>query len=427
MRKALSDIRSLMGAAFFVHGSNAAITTLIALVIAESGGEQSDVALVAACYSAGFIASCFLSTGQVFRVGIIRAFASAAAVLTISIVLLDLFYGVWIWAFLRFSMGACIAAILAITDSWINDKATNDQRGRVIAVYATLIGLASLLSQILFLIFDASAEGFVLIFAIATNIAVVLVAMTTNAAPELGNQARASQFRIVITSKTASVCAFSSGFMITAVVSVVPFYQTMHGVNEELVALTMVFLFLGRLLFMWPVGRLSDTLDRRSVLIGLSTAIATISLILIFAGTREGTVISGDEGVLMQGAGFLLTMLLGGALYPIYSVSSSLAFDRAGGKPMIDVSTSLLALNSLGAIAGPFVVSVLGNVVGDISLLLAILLASIACWVVAVTQRATVSESEEKTRLVAPTSETSVGMAQAAAELTEAEMENSDS
>ena len=61
MRTLLTSLSPVMGATFFVQGSNAAITTMIALLIAGSGGSQSDVALIAACYSLGFLAGCFLA------------------------------------------------------------------------------------------------------------------------------------------------------------------------------------------------------------------------------------------------------------------------------------------------------------------------------------------------------------------------------
>ena len=92
MRSVLSSLAALMGSSFFVHLANSAITTMIALVGAQQGGAQSDVAFIAASYSTGFIFGCFLTPRHVARIGLIRAFAAAAAVLTISIVALDIFW-----------------------------------------------------------------------------------------------------------------------------------------------------------------------------------------------------------------------------------------------------------------------------------------------------------------------------------------------
>ena len=100
MREKLAELSPLMLASFLVQVSNAAITTLIAIVIAQRGGEQSDVSLIAACYALGFVIGCFAAPKQVFRVGIIRAYAAAAAVVTMSIVGLELLQGTVLWSFL---------------------------------------------------------------------------------------------------------------------------------------------------------------------------------------------------------------------------------------------------------------------------------------------------------------------------------------
>lgn len=218
MRSVLSSLAALMGSSFFVHLANSAITTMIALVVAQQGGAQSDVAFIAASYSTGFIFGCFLTPRHVARIGLIRAFAAAAAVLTISIVALDIFYEVTLWAFLRFSMGASMAAILAISDAWMNNKAPGEMRGRIIAANATLLGGASLLGQMVFLFTDAGVEDFVLMFAITTNIAVVFVAIASRDAPVLEERPKQKLFSMTFTSPVATVGAFTSGFMITSVV-----------------------------------------------------------------------------------------------------------------------------------------------------------------------------------------------------------------
>jgi hypothetical protein len=61
VREKLTELSPLMLASFLVQASNAAITTMIAIVIArQPGGEQSDVSLIAASYALGFMLGCFL-------------------------------------------------------------------------------------------------------------------------------------------------------------------------------------------------------------------------------------------------------------------------------------------------------------------------------------------------------------------------------
>lgn len=419
MRSTLTSLISLMSASFFVQAPNAAITTMIAIVIADRGGDQSDVALIAACYSLGFLAGCFLSPPQVQRIGLIRAFAAATATLTITIIALDLFDGVGLWAFLRFLMGASMAMALAVSDSWINKKAPNDQRGRVIALYSIVVGFAALTSQFVFLVFDATAEGFILIFAISMNFAVVLVALTSTVAPVVVREPKRSFRLMTSTSVTANIGAFTAGFMITSVISILPFYQTSHGVQEEIVAMGIATLYLGRLLFQWPIGLISDRFDRRDVLAGLCIVIALLSVLALLVGKYEGQTISGSAGVLMQGLAFSVLLLLGGSLFPIYSVASALAFDRAEGRSMIDISTTLLAIYSIGSVAGPSTAMLVSGVLGDLALPVCLLIMSILVMFTAILRKSTVESPQEHTTGVGIIPGSSVEMVQVAAELIE--------
>lgn len=417
MRSSLASLVSPISASFFVQASNAAITTMIAIVIAESGGEQSDVALIATCYSVGFLAGCFLSPPQVERIGLIRAFATATATLTIAIIILDLIDGVGLWAFLRFVMGASMAMALAVSDSWINSRAPNEQRGRVIAVYSIIMGCAALTSQFVFLFLDGSAEGFILIFAISMNLGVVLVAVTSTRAPEVKREPHRPFRFVTSTSVTANVAAFASGFMVTSVISIVPFYQRSHGVPEEIVAMVIATLYLGRLLFQWPVGLISDRFDRRTVLVGLGGIIATLTVLTLMIGRYEGEFVIGAHGLLLQGFVFMVALLLGGTFYPMYSVASALAFDRADGRSMIDISTTLLAIYSIGSVAGPFTTLLLAEFIGDHALGTALLIMGVIVVLTAILRRGTTESPEGAASSLGTIPDSSVEMAQAVGEL----------
>jgi MFS family permease len=392
VREKLGELSPLMLASFLVQVSNAAITTMIAIVIAQRGGEQSDVSLIAACYALGFMLGCFVAPSQTYRVGLIRAYAGAAALVTMAIVGMELLEGVGLWAFLR---------------------------GRVIAAYSIVMGLGSLASQMIFLLVDAETDGFVLMFAVVMNFAVVLVAFTSSSPPTIEPPPK-KRFRILtITSMTASIAAFVSGFTVVSIISILPFYLTEHEVTAELVAMSLATLYLGRLLFQWPIGSLSDRLDRRSILVVLSAIVTALMVLMILVGVRDGGILNGDFGPLMQGGAFLIILLLGGMIFPIYSVASSLAFDRAEGKSMIDISTSLLVVYSLGSIAGPFAVMAISEIIEEPALPVCILVACALIIGTGLFSKVSVAEPTEHMPSTAIIPESSVEMVQAAAEVVE--------
>jgi len=419
VREKLGELSPLMAASFLVQASNAAITTMIAIVIAQRGGEQSDVSLIAACYALGFMLGCFVAPAQVFRVGLIRAYAAAAAVVTMAIVGLELLEGTGLWAFLRFMMGASIAAVLAISDTWMNSNTPGNLRGRVIAIYSIVMGVGSLASQMIFLVADAETDDLVLMFAVVMNFAVVLVSLTSSSPPTIEPPPK-RQFRILtITSKTASMAAFVSGFATVSIISILPFYLTEHAVAGELVAISLAALYLGRLIFQWPIGSLSDRLDRRTILVALSAVLAAAMVGMILVGARDGEAYSGALGPLIQGGVFLYTLLLGGILFPIYSVASALAFDRAEGKSMIDISTSLLVIYSLGSIAGPFTVMAMSEIIEGPALPVSILVACALIIGTGLFRKISVAVPTEHMAATVIFPESSVEMVQAAAAVIE--------
>jgi MFS family permease len=275
-----------------------------------------------------------------------------------------------------------------------------------------------------FLFVDAETGGFALMFAVFMNIAVVLVAFTSSQPPALESAAKRRSSMFAITSWTASVAAFVSGFATVSIVSILPFYLTEHAVAGELVAMSLAALYLGRLLSQWPVGALSDRMDRRIVLIALAAVVAALMLVMLVIGAREGRIVSGAHGPLLQFTALGCMFLLGGAIYPIYSVASALAFDRAQGRSMIDISRSLLVIYSVGSIAGPFLVMAVSEIIGDDALAYCVLAVVILLIGTGLLRKAAATAAEESVTSTMIIPESSVEMAQAAAELAEGEAEN---
>ena len=411
----LTRLASLVSASFFVNLSNAAITTMIGIAIAQRGGDQSDVSLIAACYSFGYLSGCVLSPRYINRFGYIRAFTASAAILTITVVALDIFNAVTAWAILRFTMGAAVAAVTAIADAWINNRTPGDMRGRVIALYSIVLGLAAVISQGIFVFADAGQEDLVLGFAIAMNLAVVLVALTSATPPDAANSSRASLFKLTSVSVSANVSAFSTGFVRASILALFPFYLTEHGVDAGLVAAGIAAFYMGRLLFQYPVGVLSDRFDRRSLLVILSAIIAAVIAVGALPWGGEGSYISGDEGTAAQIFALLLMLLVGGAVFPMYSVAAGLAYGRAGDEPLIEVSKTLLILNSIGAVTGPMFIIFVAPFVGDRALHFCVLAVAVITASVALIRRGTTAPPEDKVTEVVTAPETSINMANEAA------------
>ena len=163
----------------------------------------------------------------------------------------------------------------------------------------------------------------------------------------------------------SGVSAFAGGFIVTNLVSVAPFNLAARGISENLVAATLASFYLGRLLFQFPMGIVSDRFDRRFVLAGLFIGLCAMSIFALIIGGGGGRHLGNDPGLLTKVTAFILLTITGGLIYPIHSVATALAFDRAPEGAGAETSTTLLALNSAGAVAGPFLVTLLGRLLGE--------------------------------------------------------------
>ncbi|WP_428644678.1 MFS transporter [Roseibium sp.] len=413
----IQNLSALFVASFLVNLANAAITTLIGILVANEGGTQGEVSLIATAYAAGFAIGCLATPGQASRIGVIRTYAMAAALATITIVGMDIGHSTTSWAVLRFVMGASIAAVLAVSDSWISSTARDGTLGRVIAVYSIVLGFASVVSQLVFLWLGDDADQLTLFFAILMNLSVVVLVGSGVPQPP-APEASPKLLVFSMPSLTAGTAAFVSGFCVAVITSVMPFSLSVYDVPVDRIAAAVLFLYLGRLIFQWPIGLLSDRLDPRLLIALLTIPLIVFCIFDILYGPSEGRRLSGEEGQLMLVVTLTMALLIGAMIFPMYSVSSTLAFSRAEPGSVIRVSTTLLIIYSLGSILGPASIAALSPLVGDYAFSISTLAVNVLLLLIAAFRLHQRTPPEEPSSTL-PVPGTSLDMIQAAGEIAE--------
>jgi MFS family permease len=394
MGSLLASLFALISAASLATLANATMTTIMPLRLIADGAGDETIALFGAAYFAGFAVGCFSEPPRILRVGYIRALAAAAAICTTLAIVMDMTDWPALWIVLRFLMGMAIAGLFASVDGWITDTTPASMRGTIYSAYSWCIGAAAVISQLLLIAWDGQADGFITILAIAFNLAVVLVSLTRSTAPETRRPASeatpaASTGPLTITSWTAVLAAAFSGLVVTAILATLPALLSSAGVTDATIGLVIGCYFVGRLLFQIPVGMIADRMDLR-LLIGLfAAATAAAAALAWFLIVAELARIS-DGASLVERVAFLgVAALLGGITLPIYTLAVALAFARADGQPPVRIATTLLLVNSGGAVAGPILVAVLLPRFDWAALVLVVGVASALTAVIALFQRLT--------------------------------------
>ncbi len=346
----------------------AASATLVSLYFAETGESQAVAAAAPAFYSLGFLLGCFFAAGPIASVGYIRSFAAAAAISAASALLFSLTENVPALLAVRLFTGVATAVLFAIGDSWVNEAADGSSRGRLLAIYAVIMGLMSVASQLVIMFVPEDLNKSFVLVSLLYCFAIVVIAGTRTNPPEIKSSAAVRIGALFKESPTGMVGAFTVGAVQTALLSIVPYRLAIFDFDSLEIALLVGSLYLGRILFQFPIGKASDGMDRRVVILVLSCVATTCFLVLSIMGTGDGTAFRELEDMYTITPVLVFSILLGACFLTLYSVLVAHALDRT---PPVFVSASaitMLLAYTIGSVIGPLIVSVGSEFFGDMTL-----------------------------------------------------------
>lgn len=331
--------------------------TLLALRAGLEGFADPVIGLVMSAYFVGFFAGTFFCPTLIRRVGHIRAFAMFAAVAAATVILHVLIIHPGVWLILRMITGACLVGLYIVIESWLNAQAPSARRGQVFAAYMVVTLLALALGQAL--ITRADPAGFTLfgIASILMSLALLPVAFTSLAPPQPVTAPRLGLRFLYTTSPVAVAGALASGLVIGAFWGMGPLFAHHLGLDNAGVAGFMAATILGGAALQWPIGRLSDHLDRRWVLACVGAA-GTVSAL-------AAAVVAPDSVT------WLLVCMVpfGGLAFSVYPLSVAHLNDHLQPDTILEGSSGLLLLHGVGAATGPAGVGLLMGRFGPLSLL----------------------------------------------------------
>ncbi|WP_207538205.1 MFS transporter [Sabulicella rubraurantiaca] len=373
MRALLSPISALLLSVAILIMGNGLQSTLLPVRASFEEFDPTEIGLQGSSYFLGFVVGCILGGRMIQRVGHIRTFAALASVASTVVLIHAMVVEPFTWAVLRAITGFCFAGLYLVIESWLNERAGNENRGMVMGVY-TMINLGVIvIGQMMLTLSDPSRFPLFALASILVSLAAVPVALTGAAPPAPLAEARLRPLKLYRISPVGVVGAMMAGVASGAFWALGPAYVVAMGADTRQVAIFMSIAVLGGALIQWPIGRLSDRLDRRIVVIGAC---------LVGAASGVGLVMGVDETGLPMA---LLAALFGAAAFPLYAICAAHAFDHTAPSDFVEASSGLLLANGLGAVAGPLLASVLMRISGPSGLFMAtavahLLLAGFVAW-----------------------------------------------
>ena len=331
----------------FLQLSNGGVGPLDALSGVALEFSKTQIGLLGSAHFFGFFLGCWWAPRLMGTVGHSRAFAAFTTLGAIGLLSHTLSDNPYLWMMMRVGSGLCISGCYTIIEAWLNDKVTNENRGRAMGSYRIVDTGAMLIAQMLIAVLEPNHYISYNILALLCCAAILPITLTRDKQPETPDAPRLRPSLAWSISPLASL-----GVVVTALSSssfrmVGPLFGQEVGLGVDQIAFFLAASILGGAAAQYPVGWLADKFDRRWVLIGLSVA-AIGSCIVTILLTEHGS------RAVMASA-----VLFGFTTIPIFSVSAAHANDFASSKQRVELSAALMFFYALGAIASPYVVSVL--------------------------------------------------------------------
>jgi MFS family permease len=344
--KILSAIAAILASVFLLIAGNSLVGVLTPLRASLDGFADLTIGLLGSAYFAGMLAGTLVTPAMVRRAGHIRAFAAFVALAVVAVILMPADVAPALWLTLRGALGFVFAGIYAVTESWINAKASNDNRGAIYGAYQVVNFVASASGQLLLRLF---APGSFLPFTISgalLALAIVPLSMTSVDPPA---QPRSVSLRLgwlIRLTPVSAAASFVAGAANGASFALGPVYALQIGMKPSAVPLFTAAVVLGSALGVYPAGLLSDRIDRRLIM-AVMMGVGAASEIALWAFPIPGAPV------------IALGFIVGLTTYTLYTLAMSHANDRVKPHEMVAISASMLFLYCTGAIIAPALASML--------------------------------------------------------------------
>ena len=344
-------------AALFLSGallqlSSGGVGPLDAISGITLGFTTAEIGLLGSAHFVGFFIGCWWAPRLMGTVGHARAFSAFTVLGAMGLIGHMMLPDPTAWALMRVATGVCIAGCYTVIEAWLQAEVTNETRGRAMGLYRIADMGASLIAQLLIGVLTPAAYVSYNLLAILCCAALLPMALTTRPQPATPDAPRLRPMLAISKSPLAVAGVIVAAISSASFRMVGPVYGQGVGLALDQIALFMAAFVAGGALAQYPVGWLADKYDRRWVLIWLSVA-AIGSCVMTATLTDLPT-----SGV------FLTAMVFGLTTFPIYSVAAAHAHDFATSNERVELSAALMFWFACGAIAAPYLASVLMGLFG---------------------------------------------------------------
>lgn len=388
----------LLGMMLLMVG-NGLQSSLVGVRGPEAGFSSFSMSVVMSGYFAGFLIASRITPDLIRRVGHVRVFAALGSLVSAVLILFPALKDPIAWTLGRVLIGFCFCGVYVTAESWLNNSASNENRGKALSLYMIVQMVGVIAAQGLLNIPDASGFLLFIIPSVLVSIAFAPILLSITPTPAFETTQPMTLRQLYNVSPLGCVGLFLLGGVFAAQFGMSAVYAAQAGLGLARISMFISAFYVGALILQYPLGWISDRMDRRKL----------IALVAAFGGAAAIlAIVAGDVFEILLFSAFVV----GGCSNPLYSLLIAYTNDFLESDDMAAASAGLLFINGLGAIAGPLIIGWTMGFVGPWGfwLLVAFLLCGLTLYALyRMTQRP--APSVEDTGLYTPLSPTTTPVA----------------
>ena len=325
--------------------------TLLGLRGDMEGFTTFELSVVMSAYFVGFLFSSRLTPQLIRRVGHVRVFAALGSTISAVLILYPLLVEPWAWTLGRVIIGFCFCGVYVTAESWLNDASTNETRGKALSLYLMVQMAGIVAAQFIVAQGDVSGYALFIIPSVLVSLAFAPILLSIRPMPQFAQTKPMTIRRLIEASPLGCVGMFLLGGIFSAQFGMSAIYGVRVGLSVSQISVFVSVIYVSALVVQYPIGWLSDRIDRR-ILIMVVGFVGSAGALFAFFVTDDFTII------------LLSAAILGGTSNPLYALLIAYTNDYLEREDMAAASGGLLFINGIGAIAGPLTVGYMMDAIG---------------------------------------------------------------
>ncbi len=316
--------------------------TLLGLRGEMEGFSTFELSVVMSAYFVGFLGGSAYTPKLIARVGHVRVFAALGSMVSAILILYPALAEPWAWVIGRVIIGFCFCGVYITAESWLNDASDNAHRGQALSIYLIVQMAGIVFAQYLVTVADIGGYVLFIISSVVVSLAFAPVLLSAGKSPDFSATKRMKVKDLIAASPLACVGMFLVGGIFAAQFGMSAVYGQRVGLTVQQISFFISTIYISALVLQFPIGWLSDRIDRRILIIGLGVVGGGSALVAYVSGGAYWA-------ILVSGA------VVGGTSNPMYALLIAYVNDYLDREDMAAASGGLLMVNGLGAIGGPII------------------------------------------------------------------------